>query len=136
MRTPRTFLEALDLLVREGGAVALELALEPEPHLRVLVAGRVVHVRVAVGDVAVVAVCEAGRVKRRLLAVARVDRDQYRTLYTSIFRSSGALCSVRTGTRAYKSCVFVVRVCYRGLGSSSPVCVCAPGARYRPRSRA
>lgn len=53
----RTFLETFNLLVGEGGAIALELPLETQPHLRVLVARRIVQVRVAVGDVAIVAIC-------------------------------------------------------------------------------
>lgn len=51
-----TFLEALDLLVGEGSAVALQLPLETQPHLRILVARRVMQVRIAVRDVAIVAI--------------------------------------------------------------------------------
>ncbi len=50
-------LQTLDLLVGERGAVALQFALQPQPHLWILVARRVVAVRASVRHVAVVAVC-------------------------------------------------------------------------------
>ena len=37
-----TFLEAVYLLVREGSSVALQFPLQPQPHLRILVARGVV----------------------------------------------------------------------------------------------
>lgn len=54
----RTFFETFNLLVGEGGAIALQLAFETQPHLRILVARRVVQVGIAVRDVAIVAICQ------------------------------------------------------------------------------
>lgn len=56
----RTFFEALNLLVGEWGAIALQFALETEPHLRILVARRssAAHmIRSAVRHVSISAIC-------------------------------------------------------------------------------
>ena len=80
----RTFLKTFNLLVGEGGAIALELPLETQPHLRVLVARRIVQVRVAVGDVAVVAICRGGR-------NSIANRSISLSLFTSITQSRGRM---------------------------------------------
>ena len=73
-----TFLEAFDLLVGERGAIPLKFPLETQTHLRILVA-RWIVVRIAVRDVAVLAICFEDQIKIQFIQSipTTISRDIY-----------------------------------------------------------